>query len=55
MNEVNMDLIKQGYFVNDYKPTSFKIPNFGVTILGASHGFDPHGSTSGMIFWINGR
>lgn len=30
-------------------------PNFGVTVLGSSHGFDPKGSTSGYIVWINGR
>ncbi|CAD8147244.1 unnamed protein product [Paramecium pentaurelia] len=34
---------------------SFTPPDFGVTILGCSHGFDPKGSTSGYIFWINGR
>jgi glyoxylase-like metal-dependent hydrolase (beta-lactamase superfamily II) len=26
----------------------------GVTILGCSHGFDPKGSVSGYILWING-
>jgi ribonuclease BN (tRNA processing enzyme) len=26
-----------------------------VTILGCSHGFDPKGSTSGYIIWVNGR
>lgn len=30
-------------------------PDFGVTILGSSHGFDPNGSTSGFIVWIFGR
>ena len=30
-------------------------PEFGVTVLGCSHGFDPKGSTSGYVFWINGR
>jgi glyoxylase-like metal-dependent hydrolase (beta-lactamase superfamily II) len=33
---------------------SFDPPEFGVTVLGASHGFDPNGSTSGLIIWING-
>ena len=37
-------------FIKEFNP-----PLFGVTILGASHGFDPCGSTSGYIFWINGR
>ncbi|OHD42935.1 MAG: hypothetical protein A2086_17325, partial [Spirochaetes bacterium GWD1_27_9] len=32
----------------------FLPPPFGITILGASHGFDPNGKTSGFIFWING-
>lgn len=30
-------------------------PEFGITVLGASHGFDPSGNTSGYIIWINGR
>lgn len=34
---------------------SFSIPDFGVTVLGNSHGFDCHGSTSGFIVWINKR
>lgn len=33
----------------------FSPPEFGVTVLGCSHGFDPKGSTSGYVFWINGR
>eukprot|EP01017_Pseudomicrothorax_dubius_P039570 TRINITY_DN6089_c0_g1_i1.p1 TRINITY_DN6089_c0_g1~~TRINITY_DN6089_c0_g1_i1.p1 ORF type:complete len:562 (-),score=97.98 TRINITY_DN6089_c0_g1_i1:409-2094(-) len=33
----------------------FDPPAFGVTVLGCSHGFDPKGSTSGYIFWVNGR
>ena len=28
---------------------------FGVTILGSSHGFDPSGSTTGFVIWMNGR
>ncbi|MDP2435190.1 MAG: cyclic nucleotide-binding domain-containing protein, partial [archaeon] len=28
---------------------------FGVTFLGTSHGFDPHGVCTGYILWINGR
>lgn len=30
-------------------------PDFGITVLGASHGFDPKGSTSGFIIWIYGK
>lgn len=37
------------------KAKPFEPPLFGITVLGASHGFDPHGSTSGYIIWINGR
>lgn len=33
----------------------FNPPKFGVTVLGASHGFDPKGSTSGYVLWINKR
>lgn len=33
----------------------FNPPEFGVTVLGCSHGFDPKGSTSGYVFWVNGR
>jgi glyoxylase-like metal-dependent hydrolase (beta-lactamase superfamily II) len=30
-------------------------PVFGVTVLGSSHGFDPHQSTSGFVLWIHGK
>ena len=33
----------------------FTPPSFGVTVLGNSHGFDPGGSTSGYVLWLNGR
>lgn len=33
----------------------FQIPRFGITVLGNSHGFDPQGSTSGFVVWINGQ
>lgn len=33
----------------------FNIPRFGLTVLGNSHGFDPQGSTSGFVIWINGQ
>lgn len=39
----------------DFAKTSFEPPEFGVTVLGCSHGFDPKGSTSGFVFWINGK
>ena len=50
---------------DDYSPSSndkvefvqqqFDPPIFGITLLGCSHGFDPKGSTSGYIIWINKR
>ena len=33
----------------------FSPPSFGITTLGNSHGFDPAGSVSGYVLWINGR
>jgi CRP-like cAMP-binding protein len=33
----------------------FEPPAFGVTVLGASHGFDPAGKTTGFIVWIGHR
>lgn len=38
-----------------YKGDPFTPPVFGITTLGASHGFDPVGLTSGFIIWINRR
>lgn len=36
-------------------PTDFEPPAFGVTVLGASHGFDPKGKTTGFLLWVGGR
>jgi CRP-like cAMP-binding protein/glyoxylase-like metal-dependent hydrolase (beta-lactamase superfamily II) len=33
----------------------FLPPSFGVTVLGASHGFDPTGKTTGFALWMGGR
>ncbi len=33
----------------------FRGPEFGVTVLGASHGFDVSGKTTGFLLWIGGR
>jgi CRP-like cAMP-binding protein/phosphoribosyl 1,2-cyclic phosphodiesterase len=33
----------------------FEPPAFGVTILGASHGFDPEGKTTGFVLWVGHR
>ena len=35
--------------------TEFKPPEFGITVLGAGHGFDVNSRTSGFIIWIGGR
>jgi len=36
-------------------PEPFQAPDFGITCLGPSHGFDPNDNTSGFIVWVNGR
>lgn len=33
----------------------FEPPAFGLTVLGASHGFDPNGKTTGFLLWIGHR
>jgi CRP-like cAMP-binding protein/phosphoribosyl 1,2-cyclic phosphodiesterase len=33
----------------------FDPPRFGVSVLGASHGFDPVGRTTGFLLWMGGR
>lgn len=35
--------------------TLFVPPDFGVTFVGTSHGFDPNGRTSGFVLWIGKR
>lgn len=34
---------------------NFRPPLFGITTLGAGHGFDPDANTSGFIIWVNRR
>lgn len=34
---------------------AFEPPAFGVTVLGASHGFDPDGRTTGFVLWVGQR
>jgi phosphoribosyl 1,2-cyclic phosphodiesterase len=41
--------------LDDVSPLSFLPPQFGVTVLGASHGFDPSGKTTGFLLWMGGR
>lgn len=33
----------------------FQAPEFGITCLGPSHGFDPEDNTSGFILWVSNR
>ncbi len=35
--------------------SSFDPPDFGVTVLGAGHGFDVDSRTSGFIIWLDGK
>jgi hypothetical protein len=39
----------------DASPASWMAPSFGVTVLGASHGFDVSGKTTGFLLWMGGR
>lgn len=55
VSNVDVEHVKGGYYVENFTPVVFKVPTLGITVLGSSHGFDPHGSTSGMIIWVNGR
>ncbi len=41
--------------LDDVSPPSFVPPTFGVTVLGASHGFDVSGKTTGFLLWMGGR
>jgi|GEM_PF-531137 len=31
----------------------FQTPEFGITMMGSSHGFDPKGNTTGFVLWLN--
>jgi CRP-like cAMP-binding protein len=33
----------------------FNPPSFGISVLGSSHGFDPHGRTTGFVLWVGHR
>lgn len=35
--------------------SAFNIPQFGITVLGNSHGFDQKGITTGFVIWVNGH
>jgi len=37
------------------KLAPFDIPIFGITMMGASHGFDASGRTTGFVLWMNRR
>lgn len=38
-----------------FAPENFTPPTLGISCLGASHGFDPNGRTSGFVLWIGQR
>lgn len=46
---------REGTIEPESGPSSFAMPSFGVTVLGASHGFDPSGKTTGFLLWMGGR
>ena len=43
------------YSIGERLREPFEAPEFGITCLGPSHGFDPEDNTSGFILWINRR
>jgi CRP-like cAMP-binding protein len=45
--------LKPLYDLGSVRNEPFQPPEFGVTCLGPSHGFDPEQNTSGFILWIN--
>lgn len=47
--------VREGTLEPESGPSSFSMPSFGVTVLGASHGFDPSGKTTGFLLWMGGR
>lgn len=43
------------YAIGEKIDAPFEAPEYGITCLGPSHGFDPNDNTSGFIIWINHR
>lgn len=43
------------YDIGQRLATPFEAPDFAITCLGPSHGFDPKDNTSGFILWLSGR
>ncbi len=43
------------YDIGERLDNPFEAPEYGITCLGPSHGFDPADNTSGFILWINRR
>lgn len=52
--EVHFQALPTPRFSHDGS-SHFQPPDFGVTVLGAGHGFDVNSRTSGFIIWIDGR
>ncbi|MFN4244569.1 MAG: cyclic nucleotide-binding domain-containing protein [Brevinematia bacterium] len=55
LESIDYDLKVINKVFNDRKLVNFSFPRFGFTCLGASNGFDPYGTTSGFILWVNGK
>ncbi len=54
-------LLPKDFKFSEHKPGKLLIdscyspPNFGITVIGSGHGFDPGEKTTGFIIWINRR
>ncbi|MEQ8222597.1 MAG: cyclic nucleotide-binding domain-containing protein [Candidatus Eremiobacterota bacterium] len=54
-------LLPKDFIFSENKPGKVLInscygpPNFGITVIGSGHGFDPGEKTTGFIIWINRR
>lgn len=53
--DYDLKIIDTREVVRSDKLLNFSFPRFGFTCLGASNGFDPDGTTSGFIIWVNGK
>jgi CRP-like cAMP-binding protein/ribonuclease BN (tRNA processing enzyme) len=53
--------LPKDFIFPEHKPGKLSInscyspPNFGITVIGSGHGFDPVEKTTGFIIWINRR
>lgn len=56
-DELKIDKKHYHSYASLIKSPSFEFvpPVFGITVIGASHGFDQCETTSGFIVWINSK